>query len=98
MLKLPEASDRKKGRCMRNEKGTSLQKKETHSLSNLPATSEVNVAARRHHVGLNLSLVAAFSVNRMPKYKNLRNGPIELQTKTLDLNKLPKATNTLLKL
>ena len=33
MQKLPEASDRKKGRRMRKEKGTSRQKEETHSLS-----------------------------------------------------------------
>ena len=65
---------------------------------NLPAASEANAAALRRHVGLNLSLVAAVSVNSMPKYKKLRNGPIELQTKTLDLDKLPKATKTLLKL
>ena len=45
-----------------------------------------------------LPLVAAVSVNSMPKYKKLRNGPIELRTKTLDLGKLPKVTNTLLKL
>ena len=32
MQKLPEASDRKKGRCMRKEKGTSQQKEEAHSL------------------------------------------------------------------
>ena len=29
----------------------------------------------------------------MPKYKKLQNGPIKLRTKTLDFNKLPKATN-----
>ncbi len=46
----------------------------------------------------NLSLVAAVSVNSMPKYKKYQNGPIELRTKTLDLDKLPKATNTSLKL
>ena len=33
MQKLPEASDRKKGRRMRKEKGTSRQKEEAHSLS-----------------------------------------------------------------
>ena len=43
-------------------------------------------------------LVVAVSINSMPKYKKLQNGPIELQTKTLDLDKLPKATNILLKL
>ena len=42
--------------------------------------------------------VAAVSVNSMPKYKKLRNGPNELRTKTQDMNKLPKATNTFLKL
>ena len=30
MQKLPEASDRKKGRRMRKEKGTSRQKEEAH--------------------------------------------------------------------
>ena len=33
MQKLPEASDRKKGRRMRQEKGTSQQKEAAHSLS-----------------------------------------------------------------
>ena len=33
MQKLPEASDRKKGRRMRKEKGISWQKEEAHSLS-----------------------------------------------------------------
>ena len=33
MQKLPEVSDRKKGRRMRKEKGTSRQKEEAHSLS-----------------------------------------------------------------
>ena len=33
MQKLPEASDRKKGRRMRKEKRTSRQKEEAHSLS-----------------------------------------------------------------
>ena len=33
MQKLPEASDRKKGRRMRKEKGTSRQKEEAHSFS-----------------------------------------------------------------
>ena len=33
MQKLPEASDRKKGRRMCKEKGTSRQKEEAHSLS-----------------------------------------------------------------
>ena len=33
MHKLPEASDRKKGRRMCKEKGPSRQKEETHSLS-----------------------------------------------------------------
>ena len=33
MQKLPEAPDRKKGRRMRKEKGTSRQKEEAHSLS-----------------------------------------------------------------
>ena len=32
------------------------------------------------------------------KIQKQRNGPIKLQTKTLDLGKLPKATNTMLKL
>ena len=40
MQKLPEASDRKKGRCMRKEKGTSRQKEQDHSLS---VTSEVTI-------------------------------------------------------
>ena len=34
----------------------------------------------------------------MPKYKKYQNGSIELRTKTLDLDKLPKTTNTSLKL
>ena len=46
----------------------------------------------------NLSLVVAVLVNSMPKYKKLQNGPIELPTKTVDLDKLPKVTNTSLKL
>ena len=33
MQKLPDASDRKKGRRIRKEKGTSRQKEEAHSLS-----------------------------------------------------------------
>ena len=33
MQKLPEVSDRKKGRRMRKEKGSSRQKEEAHSLS-----------------------------------------------------------------
>ena len=33
MQKLPEASDRKKGRRMHKEKGTSQQKEEAYSLS-----------------------------------------------------------------
>ena len=33
MQKLPEVSDRKKGRRMGKEKGTSRQKEEAHSLS-----------------------------------------------------------------
>ena len=33
MQKLPEVSDRKKGRSMCKEKGTSQQKEEAHSLS-----------------------------------------------------------------
>ena len=33
MQKLPEASDRKMGQCIRKEKGTSWQKEEAHSLS-----------------------------------------------------------------
>ena len=33
MQKLPEISDRKKGRRMRKEKGTSRQEEEAHSLS-----------------------------------------------------------------
>ena len=33
----------------------------------------------------------------MPKYKNLRNGPIELRTKTLDLDKLPKSDQHIFK-
>ena len=32
MQKLPEASERKKGRCMRKEKGTSRQKEESRTL------------------------------------------------------------------
>ena len=39
MQKLPAASDRKKRRRMRKEKGTSRQKEEAHSLSAM--TSEV---------------------------------------------------------
>ena len=35
MQKLPEASDRKKGRRMRKEKGTSRQKEDAHSLSTM---------------------------------------------------------------
>ena len=70
----------------------------TTSNLNLPAASEADVAALRRHVELNLSLVAAVSVNSMPKYKKLWNGPIELRTETLDLDKIPKATNMLLKL
>ena len=33
MQKLPEVSDRKKGRHMHKEKGTSRQKEEAHSIS-----------------------------------------------------------------
>ena len=33
MLKLPKVSDRKKGRRMRKEKGTSEQEEQAHSLS-----------------------------------------------------------------
>ena len=90
MQKLPEASDRKKGRRMRKEKGPPDKKEEDHAL-NLPTASGSQRWA-------NLSLVATVSINNMSKYKKLRNGPIELRTKTLDLDKLPKATNPLLKL
>ena len=67
---------------------------------NLPAAGEANVAALSSEAPrwANLSLLAAVSVNSMPKYKKLRNEPIELGTKTLGLDKLPKAINTFLKL
>ena len=81
MQKLPEASDRKKGWRMRKEKETSRQQWPAELHLNLPAAREANVTALRRHVGLNLSLVATVSVNSMPKYKKLRNGPIELRTK-----------------
>ena len=42
MQKLPEASDKKKGRRMRKEKGTSRQKKEDHFLS--AVTGEVTTS------------------------------------------------------
>ena len=107
MQKLPEASDRKKGRHMRKEKGTSQQKEEAHSLS--AVTGGVTTSkppgckwSQHGHSKVprwaNLSWVAAVSVNSMPKYKKLQNVLIELRTKILDLDKLPKVTNTLLKL
>ena len=106
MQKLPEASDRKKRQRLRKEKGPSRQRRklilvqlwsaELHQ--NLPVACGNPRGRSKVSRWANLSLVAAVPVNSIPKYKKLQNGPIELQTKTLDLNKLPKATNTSLKL
>ena len=82
MQKLPDISDRKKGRHMRKEKGTSRQKEEAHSLSGsdpqiyntLLTGGQVPCIRLWTRCWLVLSLVAALSVNRMPKYKRLRNG------------------------
>ena len=62
MQKLPEASDRKKGRRMYKEKGTSLQKggssfsfNSDRRIDNISISwllVEANMAALRHHVGL----------------------------------------------
>ena len=95
-------------RRMHKEKGPSRQKEEARSLSAVTwgvTTSksplllvEGHVAAQKRTTLANLSPVAAVSVNSMPQYKKYQNGLIELPSKTLDLDKLPKATNTLLKL
>ena len=105
MQKLPEISDRNKGRHMRKEKGTSRQEEEAHSLSGSDQRSYNTLLTGEGatHSALDEALASPFtctalSVNSMPKYKRLRNGPIKLQTKTLDLDKLPKATNTMLML
>ena len=76
MQKLPEAFDRKNGRRMRKEKGTSRQKEEAYSLSAsdqrsdnsllTSGTPRVRLWTTRWLV---LSLRALVSVNNMPKYK-----------------------------
>ena len=50
MQKLPEVSDRKKGRRMRKEKGISRQKKEARSLSGCDRRSDniLLICGRRH--------------------------------------------------
>ena len=50
MQKLPEVSDRKKGRRMRKEKGTSRQKEEARSLSGSDRRSDNTLLTdgRRH--------------------------------------------------
>ena len=90
---------------MRKEKGTSRQKEEAHSLFSsdqwsdntllISGTARVRLWMTRWQV---LSLVALVSVNSMPKYKSYEMDSSKLRTKTLNLDKLPKATNTLLKL
>ena len=99
MQKLPEASDRKKGRRMHKEKGTTRQKEENHFLFSNDRQVVVTLRVRHWTTRwLVFSLVAPVSVNSLPKYKKLRNGPIKVRTKTVDLDELSKATNTLLKL
>ena len=91
---------------MRKEKGPSPQKEKYLSLiavtggvtaSKSPLLLEEGHMAALSATLANLSLVAAVSINRMPKCKKYQNGPIELRIKTLDLDKLPKATNTSVK-
>ena len=74
MQKLPEASDRKKKRHMRKEKGTSQQEEEAHSFFNSDQQSDntlLTSGTPRIRLWtthwLVLSLVAALSVNNMPK-------------------------------
>ena len=100
MQKLPEASDRKKGRRMRKEKGTSRQKKEAHSLfssdrrsDNTLLTSGTPRVRLWTTCWLVLSLVALVLVNSMPKYKSYEMDQLKYELKTLDFDKLPKATN-----
>ena len=107
MQKLPEASDRKKGRRMLKRKGTSDKRRKIILFQqcpanwqhlNLPTASGSQRGCSKVPCWANLSLVALVSVNSMPKYKSYKMGLSKLQTKTLDLDKLLKATNTLLKL
>ena len=103
MQKLPEVSDRKKGQRLRKEKGTSRQKEEAHSFSAsdqwsdstllTSGTTRIRLWTLRWLV---LSIVALVSVNSMPKYKSYEMDQLNYKLKHLD--KLPKATNTLLKI
>ena len=77
MQKLPEVSDRKKGRRMHKEKGSSRQKEEAHSFSasdqrtdNTFLTSGTSCVRLWTTRRLVLSIVALVSVNNMPKYKS----------------------------
>ena len=97
MQKLPNVSDKKKGRRMGKEKGTSRQKEEAHSLFSsdrqsentlrTSGTSRVRLLTTRWLV---LSLVALVSVNSMPKYKGY-------EIKHWTWTNTTKATNTIVK-
>ena len=99
MQNLPEASDEKRDRP---DKRKTLSLSLSLSLTGRVKTSkssllleEDHVAALKRHVGQH-SLGAA--VSECQNIKKYQNWPIELRTKTLDLDKFPKATNALLKL
>ena len=49
MQKLQEVADRKKGRRMRKEKGTSRQEEEAHSLSGSDRRSDTFLTGGRRH-------------------------------------------------
>ena len=65
MQKLPEVSDRKKGRRMRKEKGTSRQKDEAHSLSGSDRRSDNTLLVEdATHSSLDETLASPFTSSR----------------------------------
>ena len=108
MQKLPEAYERKRGdACAKRKRDRPDKRRKLILFQQWPAEwQHLNLLYCWWKVTwplesttlANLSLVAADSVNSMPKYKKYQNGPIELRTETMDLDQLLKATNTLLKL
>ena len=103
MQKIPEISDRKKGRRMRKDKGISWQKEEAHPLSvsdqrsdNTLLTSgtlRVRLWTTRRLV---LSIVALVSVNSMLKYKSYEMDPW-ITNKNTGLGQTPKSNGHIVK-
>ena len=98
MQKLPEVSYRKKERRMCKEIRTFQRNEEAHSLSGCERRSDNTLltGGRRHAFVFGWSIGKSFhwqQPSRLTVCRNIKGYEMEQRTKTLDLDKLPKATN-----